>query len=213
MEINASIFKIKQLIKRLESKNYNLGDVYNTLYDLKVFMAENNLPDCEKRIKTVYYCFKRSRRLRVMVHNLTFVRNTLLAIKEKNVVMERREAVARADFFRKHKKSNVAERNLCKYDVVYVPTQGGYHYCVVMDVKKHYVECYPMTTADTADMDMLSLRYRKLEHPISLVGKDNQEVYITSSKRKIPKNLASHSFIGHYFCTKEVDDAMMLFRA
>jgi len=213
METNAVIFKIKQLIKRLESNDYSQAYVYNTLYALKQYMAENNLPDCEKRIKNVYYCFKGSRRLKVMVQNLTYVRKTLLAIKEKNTVMARREADARANFFRKRKNSNVEERDLCKYDIIYVPTQGGYHYCVVMDVKKHYVECYPMTTASAADLDMLAVKYHKLEHPISLSGVDTPVVYITSSKRKIPKNQASHSFIGHYFCAKEVDDAIISFRA
>ena len=84
------------------------------------------------------------------------IKHSLRRINEKRGVMERREKRAQTRFAQMTS-GEIGDHptTLNKYDVVKVPTQGGFHYSVISEVTDSHVKCFPMTTASRKELVMI----------------------------------------------------------
>ena len=106
-------------------------------------------------------------------------------VAEKEKVMEIREARARVGYFKVSAKGNNCSMDLTIGDVVYVPTQGGMHYSVVVSMSDNEVKCHPLTTAPTATLSFMGVKSVEVK-----LENDEEKLRLTASCVKIPKDYA-----------------------
>ena len=79
------------------------------------------------------------------------------------------------------------------YDIVKIPTQGGFHYSIVAEVTDDYVSCFPTTTASRRDLENMGCRSLSLtDSGLSRF----QGIRLTSSEVKIPIDIPRKSYKG-----------------
>lgn len=87
-------------------------------------------------------------------------------IIEKYKIMEIRHAESLIDYHASlsfRKKNGYIFEEVEKFDVIYAPTQGGVHMCVVGDILENGMAlCYPFTSASERDLKMLGNRSWKI---------------------------------------------------
>ena len=116
--------------------------------------------------------------------------------KENILHMKRLENSARDVFFvkkRSTKKESLLPDKLQRYDVIKIPTPGGFHYSIVATVTDDYVSCYPTTTASRTELEHMGCR------SLSLNGSGLEGfrgTRITTSEVKIPIENAKRSYKG-----------------
>ena len=124
-----------------------------------------------------------------------FMKFQIEAIHKKNRIMDVRESSARRKFFegQREQTTQVIPDQLNVYDIVKVPTQGGFHYSIVAEVKDDYVSCFPTTTASRRDLENMGCRSLSL----TASGLERfQGIRLTSSRVKIPIEIARQSYRG-----------------
>ena len=129
--------------------------------------------------------------------SLSFLKHQIESIHEKNRIMDVRESSARSRFFGRNGNSKPEAENapeqLKMYDVVKIPTQGGFHYSIVAEVTDDYVSCFPTTTASRRDLENMGCR------SLSLTDSGLERfkgIRLTSSEVKIPVDVARKSYKG-----------------
>ncbi len=127
---------------------------------------------------------------------LTNMKWQIEKINEKTKHMSLRENTSRAKYFNENNvtvKIEDTPEQLSKYDIVKVPTPGGFHYSIVADVTEEYVSCYPTTTASRRDLENMGCRSLSLSES----GLEQfQGIRITTSEVKIPLEVARQSYKG-----------------
>ena len=139
--------------------------------------------------------------------SLIFLQAQIEEIHRKNRVMNVRESNARSRFFAGNTQAASEEcpDELKVYDVVKIPTQGGFHYSIVAEVKDDYVCCFPTTTASRRDLENMGCR------SLSLTGSGLERfrgIRLTSSRVKIPVDIARQSYKGSVSDNAFIKDAL-----
>ena len=130
-------------------------------------------------------------------NSLSFLKHQIESIHEKNRIMDVRESSARSRYFGRKSDSEPEAENapeqLKMYDIVKIPTQGGFHYSIVAEVTDDYVSCFPTTTASRRDLENMGCRSLSLtDSGLSRF----QGIRLTSSEVKIPIDIARKSYKG-----------------
>lgn len=179
------IYNLRKIEKSAKAEKL---DVKNSLKHLRrILGAKLDLPKEEKTTLTVLAsCMQRH------PENVGFIAKLakkLLKyfekVAEKEKVMEIREAKARVGYFKVSAKSNDCRVDLTIGDVVYVPTQGGMHYSVVVSMSDKEVKCHPLTTAPTATLSFMGVKSVEVK-----LENDEEKLRLTASCVKIPKHIA-----------------------
>lgn len=213
MDTNTAIYNLKKISKRVETGNFDKTKTSETLLDIRRMLNSLGLVEegCVIRcvsheLACAKYCVKS------IVSKINHLISTLKKIKEKKLVMECREASARRDFFSKGNKmrNTYQVKSLSLYDVILVPTQGGYHYSVVGKILQNdSVLCYPMTTGSLEDLERIGCQAIQLQSPSNGRFKDS---YITSACASIPYYAALNCFVGKFDNTTDVKNAITNFQ-
>lgn len=211
MDTNTAIYNLKKLVRKVESQSFNKNNTSEMLLEIRRMLNSLDLREEANLARTI------SRELaggiyseKAVIQRIEHLISSFKKIKEKKLVMERREASARRSFFDKKKRKSVSPVNkLSLYDVILVPTQGGYHHCVISKIyQNERVVCYPMTTATAEDLDLIGCQSVKLEG--SAYGR-YQDTYITSSSTSIPYFAALNCYVGKLENIADVKDAIASF--
>lgn len=209
-DFNKALYTLKKMIKNadMEVLDYQLAE--RALVEMADYAGEVGLLPVKLSVSHCLAKMNEGAMSSALIHDLEEIRKHLLIKKEKTQVMQRREAQARNAYFRnKGPKHMTATVDLQKYDVIMVPTQGGFHYSIVTKVHGNMVECFPMTTATEKQLSMIGCSYYKLQDRTS----KGQPIYLTSSKTLIPYHAAARSFVRPYEHPQSVDEALLQFAA
>lgn len=206
MDINNAMYCLKKTIKRIESGNYDVYQISQTLLDLSKFLfglkMENEgyeLRGISKEIASGHF------NTRSIVSKLEHILTAVRKIKEKTSVMRQRECHAVLKFSKNNKTASSKVSEISKYDVILAPTQGGFHYCVVTEViPNHSVKCYPMTTADTSDLDKLGCKY----YPLSGLEGQHKQTVLTTAYTTVPYHSALNCFVERFQYSEELNRAV-----
>ena len=202
---------IKNIVK--DSNKYTVHDMKNDLKEIREFLKLRGFHEESKKIYTV---IGRIARLDVykpeVLDILTEIRNVLDKISEKHRVMNKLELEKNRDYVkyvsRKIKKKENGEA-IEKYDVVYIPTQGGFHYSVVYDILDNGTAlCFPITTASNRDLRMLGNSSHELSDCGCPMFDGNR---LTSATAYVSIKRAAYSKIAHVFNHDEIDTAVARF--
>lgn len=158
-----------KLVKNIKKglKKYTSNDMKNDLKEIRSYLKERGL------YEEAELTYRVQNRLASLDVYKDFILDTLYTIikkveriSEKEKVMALREIVQYKDFVKNVTRKisdKVQGEQIEKYDVVYVPTQGGFHYSVVHDVLDNGTAvCYPITTASGHDIRMLGNKWHIL---------------------------------------------------
>ena len=133
-------------------------------------------------------------------------------ISEKEKVMTLREIEQYKDFVKnitRKIREKVQGERIERYDVVYVPTQGGFHYSVVYDVLDNDTAvCYPITTASCRDIRMLGNKWHTLQ---DCGCPEFNGCKLTSAAAYVDLGRASYSKKGHISNYSEIETALTNF--
>lgn len=202
---------VKNIKKGLEK--YTINDMKKVLKEIRSYLKERGLYE---EAELTYHVQGRLARLDVykeyVLNTLFTIRTTIQRISEKERVMALREIVQYKDFVKNvmHKiRDKVQGEQIEKYDVVYVPTQGGFHYSVVYDILDNdTVICYPITTASGRDIRMLGNKWHTLQD--CGCSKFNG-CKLTSAAAYVDLGRASYSKIAHISNSSEIEMALTNF--
>lgn len=192
MDANSALYQLKKIERVLSSgetcgvkSKQMLVDVCRYLRSMKLKGASDRLYEVILAIRSNRY-FNKS-----LANKINGVMLELKKIKEKQLTMRCREAAARNHFFsKKSTKQKMNNNVVSKYDLIFAPTQGGYHYCVVAEIDaQNYVKCYPITTASEETLRKVNAGYVK----IGCEGDRN--LYLTSSCSILPYYTAVNCFV------------------
>lgn len=199
MNANDIIFQLKKIDKLIKKKEVNIAECSSKL---KSIILECNDRKMKKEKNLLFNIIGKlpfyADNIPSITSSLSKLIKTFKAIKEKEKVMECREARARVCFF-KHspslKKNINCDVVLHCGDIVRVPSHGGMHYSIIANIKNETVECYPLTTGKKEDLDIINVK----SMPISVLENGTQvDLRITSSKSLIPIRSAQQNKVGSY---------------
>lgn len=92
--------------------------------------------------------------IRQIEHFLECALTKLKKISEKKKIMSTREKKASMSIHRENEQPRC--NTLSVFDIIYTPTQGGNHYCIISDlIGNSMVRCFPITTASNRQLEML----------------------------------------------------------
>ena len=212
MEINNAMYSLKKCIKRIENNDINLPQITAALLDIRKLLYGLKLDDQGYELREISKVLASGQfNSRSIISKMEHILNDMKKVKEKASIMRQRECRATINFNdekRRSKKNNYGcsrVSNISKYDVILAPTQGGFHYCVVTEViPNKQVTCYPMTTAQTKDLDMLGCKY----YPLSGVDGSHQNTVLTSACTTIPYRAALNCFVEKMNFSEELGRAI-----
>lgn len=183
------------------SKAFKKGDMGNTriaayLKVVKVFAEENKMRILLNWIRKAEIAMRCKNPingdLKIALQNISL---QIERVNEKRRIMDARENMSRVKFFRSNSKKGLCAKSeaLKKFDVVKVPTQGGFHYSIVAEVNDDFVTCYPTTSASRQQLEKIGCKSLSL----SQSGEENfNGIRLTSSAVKIPIESAKKSYQG-----------------
>lgn len=152
----------KKLVKNIKKGlgKYSVHDMKTDLKEIRAFLKDRGF---YKEANLIYEIVGRIARLDVykeyVLDKLEIINEIVCKIQEKEKVMNIRELLEYRDHVsyvsRMARKKQDGEA-IEKYDVLYIPTQGGFHYSVVYDLLDNGMAlCYPITTSSGRDLKML----------------------------------------------------------
>lgn len=192
-------YAINQIVKAYKNQQMNDPRVADQLEVIWHFASRCRMWPILNRVQAVMDILmgQSSAPANALWSSLSFLKLQIDGIHEKNRIMDVRESSARSRFFdRKGQAQPAAEdapEQLKMYDVVKIPTQGGFHYSIVAEVKDDYVSCFPTTTASRRDLENMGCRSLSLTES----GLERfRGIRLTSSEVKIPVDVARKSYKG-----------------
>ncbi len=213
MDTNKAIFNLKKISRRVETGTFDKNRTTDILLDIRRMLNSLGLTEeasVIRKISKELACKKYA--VKSIISKIDHLISSLKKIKEKKLVMDNREASARRYFFCKGKKmkNTIQVKALSLYDVILVPTQGGYHYSVVAKIQQNdSVLCYPMTTGSLEDLEKIGCQAIQLQSSFNGRYKDS---YITSACASIPYYAALNCYVGKFENTADVRNAIMNFQ-
>lgn len=193
MDVNTALFQLKKIEKSFTAGKPCGEQSVQAMVDIRRYLISMKMNDTAERLHEVMSLLKsHTCYLKSLASRISGIMVELKKVKEKQRVMNFREAAARNHFFKANRKTSSAIiSKVSKYDVIFAPTQGGYHYCVVSEVNpNNYVRCYPMTTGTEENLRMVNADCVKVGFA------DNKEIYLTSSCTTLPYYTALNCFVG-----------------
>lgn len=196
MKPNDVLYQLQKLIKMLRKGNVDRTYFLAKLKGMVEFCKELELKEEKKTFSQLIGLLHETElRKQLIVKKMGKLTSKFGAMVEKERVMQRREASARATFF---KNKQTATASILQFgDVIKVPTQGGFHYSVVTNIQKDMVECYPLTTASINDLNKLGVESIAIDDFLIIDGIE-RSVRLTASKTRIPARNAACNKIGTY---------------
>ena len=199
MNANDIIFQLKKIDKLIKKKEVNIAECSSKL---RTIILECNDRKMKKEKNLLYNIISKLPCYADNIPSITSILSKLIktfkVIKEKEKVMECREARARVCFFKhspSQKKNINSDISLHCGDIVRIPSHGGMHYSIIANINKDIVECYPLTTGRKEDLDILNVK----SMPISVLENGTLvDLRITSSKSLIPIRSAQQNKVGFY---------------
>lgn len=197
MKAKDAVHQLEKLIKLVRKDDITKSYFYAKFRGMIDLCKELNLKE-EKKIlhKLMFALNENTLRKQYIDENLKKLNKSFARIVEKEKVMQLRETKALVGFYKKTK--NVQTANVLQYgDIVKVPTQGGYHFSIVVGIHNDMVECIPLTTAPEEDLQKLGLNSIAIEDFLIIDGVE-QKVRLTSAKTKLPVKCVACNKIGTY---------------
>lgn len=197
MKAKDAVHQVQKLVKLLNKDEIQKAYFYAKFRGMIDLCKELKLKE-EKKIlhKLMFALNENTLRKQYIDENLKKLNKSFARIVEKEKVMQLRETKALVGFYKKTK--NVQTANVLQYgDIVKVPTQGGYHYSIVVGIHKDMVECIPLTTASEEDLQKLGLNSIAIEDFLIIDGVE-QKVRLTSAKTKLPVKCVACNKIATY---------------
>ena len=207
IDLNKTLFQLKKMIKFADKNTLDKGALIQLLYSIAEYADSEGLSVAKSAANHCIGKMNTNCTSSALIHDLELLHRNLQQKKEKGQVMERREAAARSSFFKRLTSKKACSHEIQRYDVIKVPTQGGFHFSVVTKVQKQHIECYPITTASEHQLSMIGCDFYKLTGS----SQDGSALYLTSSRTLIPYNAAARSYVRPYQNPCEIDAAMLAF--
>jgi len=88
---------------------------------------------------------------------------------------------------------------LRQYDIILAPTEGGFHYSLVVRLDEEYVWCLPYTTCSARSLRVIGRRFAKVPCPVG----DADRVYLTSACSRIGRAEAERHFVSRFEPSEE----------
>jgi len=192
---------------------YSVKDMKRDLDEVWIFLKERGFHDEARLVNIIMY---KLGHLDIyeeeVLNNLASISNVIHQVIEKEKTMNEREIESRYIFKKnvtQQMKGEKGRATLQKYDVVKIPTQGGFHCSVVYDVvREDMILCYPITTSSTRSLRMLGNR----SHVIQDCGCPEYDGYrLSSAAAYVSKEKASYCKMGHIINHEEIDNAIQSF--
>ena len=188
-------YEAKKALRALKANDLGCPKLPRHFSRIMLFAEENNQPKImEQSQRIVSFLQGADDSLQEIIRIMTAIHKEISAINEKRTVMGVREIHAQNQHARE-KKDAMAKgpETLNRYDIVKVPTQGGWHKSIVTEVKDSVVTCFPITTASRGQLDMLRVRSISL----SDCGEDRYKgTRLSASARRIPLEDAIPCYMG-----------------
>ena len=186
-------YAAKKALKVLKSNDYESPRLPEHFAKIMTFAMENHLPKLEKKTQRVLnYLYGSNDATEIILSVMTRIRDEICDINEKRTVMSIRGKRARLQMSMELAGDGSAHPAvLNRYDVIKVPTNGGWHYSIVTDVNESYVTCFPTTTATRNRLKKLGLR------SVSLADSGDEQfccARISEEASRIPLSDAFHCY-------------------
>lgn len=201
--------KIIKNIKKGMNK-YSVSDMRTDLKEVRWFLTCRGFHDEARLVNKVMNKIGHLDTCEEEVLNaLSLISNDVHQVEEKEKEMNKRSIYSRIKFREmvdKMVKEKKKGTTLQKYDVVKIPTQGGFHCSIVYDIIcDDKVLCYPITTSSNRSLRMLGNR----SHTLLNSGCPEYDGYrLTSAATYVSIQKASFTKIGHIKNHEEIDDAI-----
>ncbi len=204
-----------KLIKNIKKglKKYTSSDMKEDLKEIRSYLKERGFYEVAELTYSVQSKLARIDVCKDEVLDiLESIGEAIKRIIEKEKVMTMREISQNMDFVRmvsQKKRDKEQGSSLERYDVVYVPTQGGFHYSIVYDILDNETAvCYPITTASGTNIRMLGNKW----HTLHDCGCPEFNGYrLTSAAAYVDMERASYSKKGHISNFSEIEMAVSRF--
>ena len=204
-----------KIIKNIKKgiKMYTPKDMKKDLKEIRSFLKERGL---YKEAELTYHVNTLLGKIDVYKEaalELLFpIKEIIERISEKEKVMALREIEQNQVFIKnvaKKIRDNVLGEKIEKYDVVYIPTQGGFHYSIVYDVLDNETAvCYPITTASYHDLRLMGNKWHTLQN---CGCSQFNGLNLTSAVAYVDLIRASYSKKTHITNYSEIDKAVSHF--
>ena len=205
MDNNKAIYSLKKMSKAAKKNELDYSSSINTMKEIRSYLREQELSSAVKSTQAVIRELTHHNLGKTFDDNVNNILYSLERIKEKQQVMNLRRSKVWGYFVQESKRKNGEVDSLKKYDMIYVPTQGGFHKCVISNVfKNDFVECYPLTTASQKNLKLLGCNFIN----VSFEGKD---LFLTSKRTSIPYFIAIKNYIGKWSDLATADKAFSMF--
>ena len=192
---------------------YSVKDMQKDLDEVRAFLMERGFRDGAIQVTKVRYKLERLNTSREEVlEDLSSISRYVHDVEEKEKIMNERTIISRRLFKErpdKMKKEKMKGNTIQKYDVVKIPTQGGFHCSVVYDtICDDWLLCYPITTTSARSLRMLGNR----SHILQNSGCPEYDGYkLSSAAAYVSKQNASYCKVGHIKNHDEIDSAIWNF--
>lgn len=212
MKATEAIYNIKKCIKQFKSDKIDKNVVVTGLLMVRKYLYEIDRKQLGNELKMISRSLVcESIDTFMAVSRLGAVIEELKKIQEKNSVMNQRRCHAEIKFNnkelrkRKHNWNLFMVDSLSRYDVIMVPSQGGFHLCIVSDViDGDRVIAFPMTTGDELDLKSLGCRI----YPLKDVECSHNCTILTSAATIVPFNEATKCFVESMPYSLELEKAL-----
>lgn len=212
MEATEAIYNIKKCIKHIKSDDVDMSAIVTGLLKVRNYLYGISRKPLGDELREI------SRSLvgnlmdpRIAILRLGAVIGELRKVREKNAVMRQRMCFAdicyKNEVYRKKKRNWGCSKvdSLSRYDVIYAPTQGGFHFCIVSDVVDgDHVIAYPMTTASKENLRAVGCRSYSLK---GIEGRHSC-TSLTSAATMIPYKAALRSYVERLPVSPELERAL-----
>lgn len=212
MEATEVIYNIKKCIKHIKSDDVDMNTIVTGLLKVRHYLYCISRKPLGDELREISRSLVRNMMDPGMaILRLRAVISELRKVREKNCVMRQRMRYAEMCFSNEErckKKRNWGcskVDSLSRYDVIYAPTQGGFHFCIVSDVfDGDHVIAYPMTTASKENLRAVGCRSYSLK---GIEGKHSC-TSLTSAATMIPYKAALRSYVERMPVSPELERAL-----
>ena len=205
MDNNKAIYSLRKIAKSAKKNELDITEALKTLKEIRYYLREQEQSSAIKSVRVIISSLIHHEFGEAFSDSVRSVLDSLGRIKEKQQVMNLRQVKAWGAFIHNSKSKKAAVDQLKRYDMIFVPTQGGFHRCIVSKVHANdCVECYPLTTTTPQNLKMLGCDYLT-------ISSEGRDVYLTSQKTSIPYAIARKSYIGTWGDPMTADQAFASF--
>lgn len=205
-DLNNTLRQLKRSIKQADTGILDTNAFELLLNSIAEYAVSEGLSSAEEAANQCLALIQAGTGGNTLARKIGKLHSLIQTKKEKNAVMSKRESKARGELNKKMQQRQRRKTDLAVYDIVRVPTQGGWHHSVIVRIHRKRVECLPITTATEEQLSIIGCGYFKLKRT-----KNGQPLYLTSSRTVIPYDTAACCYVRPYENPAEIAEALSAF--